>query len=106
MHKVVFFLRFRDDIDRADAERDFAGRHAELVLAVPGLVRYVQNPVVTAATLAGADDERPWVDAFAALWFADRDAFAIDDGGDVMGVNAGHFEGRGLNLWEWNLPSN
>jgi uncharacterized protein (TIGR02118 family) len=76
MHKIVIFLRFRDDVDRAEAERRFAGPHAELVLEVPGLLRYVQNPVVTAATLAGADDEQSWVDAFVAMWFADGDGLA------------------------------
>ncbi len=75
MHKVVYFLRFRDDVDRAEAERRFAEDHAELVLAVPGVVRYVQNPVVTSATLAGATEERPVADAFATIWFADRDAY-------------------------------
>jgi len=75
MHKTAFFLRFRDDLDHAEADRHFATEHAALVLAVPGVVRYVQNPVVAAATLAGADAERPWVDAFSAIWFADRDAY-------------------------------
>ncbi len=75
MHKVVFFLRFRDDIDRTEAERHFAEEHAALVLKVPGVVRYVQNPVVTTATLAGVAEGRPAVDGFAALWFEDRDAF-------------------------------
>jgi uncharacterized protein (TIGR02118 family) len=75
MHKVVFFLRFRDDVDRAEAERRYAEEHAELVLAVPGVLRYVQNTVVTSATLAGTAAERPAADTYAAMWFADRDAF-------------------------------
>jgi uncharacterized protein (TIGR02118 family) len=75
MHKIVFFLRFRDDVDRSEAERRFAGEHADLVKAIPGVVRYVQNPVVTSATLAGADSDRPAVDAFAAVWFAGRDTY-------------------------------
>jgi uncharacterized protein (TIGR02118 family) len=75
MHKVVFFLKFRDDVDRADADQHYAAEHAELVLDVPGVVRYVQNPVVTTATLEGATKERPAVDGFSAIWFADRDDF-------------------------------
>jgi len=75
MHKIVFFLRFREDVDRAEAERRFAGDHAELVLAIPGLLRYVQNDVLTASTNAGVSSEKPVVDAFAAMWFADRDAY-------------------------------
>ena len=80
MHKIVFFLRFRSEIDRAEAERRYADEHAALVLAVPGVVRYVQNPVLTAATLAGVDAAPPWVDTFDALWFADRDAYLAATG--------------------------
>lgn len=75
MYKIVFFLRFRQDVDRANAERRFAGDHADLGLAIPGLLRYVQNPVLTASTNAGVSSEEPLVDAFAAMWFADRDAY-------------------------------
>jgi uncharacterized protein (TIGR02118 family) len=75
MHKVVFFLRYRDDADLGEAQRRFAAEHSRLVLAVPGVVRYVQNPVVTSATLAGVAGERPAADTYAAIWFADRDAY-------------------------------
>ncbi|MGH2850822.1 MAG: EthD family reductase [Solirubrobacteraceae bacterium] len=75
MHKIVFFLRFRSDVDRAEAERRYADEHSALVLAVPGVVRYVQNPVLTAATLAGVDAAPPWVDGFSAIWFEDRGAY-------------------------------
>jgi hypothetical protein len=76
MHKIVFFLRFREDVDRAAAESRFAGDHAQLVLAIPGLLRYVQNDVLTASTNAGVSSEKPLVDAYAAMWFADREAYA------------------------------
>lgn len=62
-------------MDRAEAERRFAGDHGQLVLAIPGLLRYVQNRVLTASTNAGVSSEKPLVDAFAAMRFADRDAF-------------------------------
>ena len=80
MYKIVFFLRFREDRDRAEGERRFAGDHAQLVLAIPGLLRYVQNRVLTASTNAGVSSEKPLVDAFAAMWFADRDAFVAASG--------------------------
>jgi hypothetical protein len=35
MHKVVFFLRYRDDADLGEAQRRFAAEHSRLVLAVP-----------------------------------------------------------------------
>ena len=75
MHKVVYFLRYRDDVDRPEAERRFAQEHAALILAVAGVVRYVQNPVVTSATLAGVASERPVADVFSTIWFADREAY-------------------------------
>ena len=42
---------------------------------MPGVVRYVQNPVLTAVSLAGVDAAPPWVDVFSAIWFEDRDAY-------------------------------
>ena len=75
MHKVVFFLKFRNDVDRAEADRHFAQEHAALVLEVPGLVRYVQNPLVTSATLAGTSEAAPVADGFAAMWFEDREGY-------------------------------
>jgi len=75
MYKIVFFLRFRADVDRADADRRFAGDHAQLALAIPGLLRYVQNKVLTASNNTGVSRDKPLVDAFAAMWFADRGAY-------------------------------
>ena len=51
MHKVVWFVKFRADGDRAELDRRWATDHAALCVKVPGVVRYVQNPVVTTATL-------------------------------------------------------
>jgi len=75
MWKVVFFLRYRDDVDRAEAERRFAGSHAEIVLETPGLLRYVQNSVLDTGGPGQSAGGRPLADAYAAMWFADRDAY-------------------------------
>ena len=75
MHKVVWFVRFREDADREELDRRWATEHAELCAQVPGVVRYVQNPVVTKATLEGAADGTPPFDGFSAFWWEDRDAY-------------------------------
>ena len=75
MHKVVWFVKFRPDGDRAELDRRWATDHAALCVQVPGVQRYVQNPVVTTATLEGATDGPPPWDGFAAFWWADRDAY-------------------------------
>jgi uncharacterized protein (TIGR02118 family) len=75
VHKVVWFVKFRPDGDREELDRRWATEHAELVLKVPGLERYVQNYVVTTATLEGAVDGPPPFDGFSAYWWADRDAY-------------------------------
>jgi uncharacterized protein (TIGR02118 family) len=75
VHKVVWFVRFRQDRDRDEIDRRWANEHAALCLKVPGVQRYVQNPVVTTATLEGASDGPPPFDGFAAFWWADRDSY-------------------------------
>jgi uncharacterized protein (TIGR02118 family) len=98
MWKVVFFLRYRDDMDRAEAERRFAGSHAEIVLETPGLLRYVQNSVLDTGGPGQSAGGRPLADAYAAMWFADRDAYlaatqtpqwqrAAEDAGEIFDVD-------------------
>jgi uncharacterized protein (TIGR02118 family) len=79
MHKVVWFVKFRSDGDRAEQERRWANEHAALVVKVPGVERYVQNETVTGTTREGSPVDPPF-DGFAAFWFADRDAYlaAVD----------------------------
>ena len=44
MLKHTSFLKFRPELDRDDADRRWRDELGPLVLAVPGLERYVQNP--------------------------------------------------------------
>jgi uncharacterized protein (TIGR02118 family) len=110
VHKVVWFVRFRQDRDREEMDRRWAGEHAALCVAVPGVVRYVQNPVVTTATLEGAVDGPPPFDGFAAFWWKDRDAYlaaldtpewqaVMDDGREIFDTEW-TLDGRGAEIEE------
>jgi uncharacterized protein (TIGR02118 family) len=72
VHKVVWFVKFLGD--RGDADRRWA-MHGSLWLALPGVVRYVQNPTITAATLEGVSAADPPFDGFSAAWWPDREAY-------------------------------
>jgi uncharacterized protein (TIGR02118 family) len=91
------FVRFRKDRDREEMDRRWANEHAALCAKVPGLERYVQNPVVTTATLEGATDAPPPFDGFGAFWWRDRDAYlaametpewqaVVEDAGEIFDV--------------------
>jgi uncharacterized protein (TIGR02118 family) len=110
VHKVVWFVKFRSDGDRAELDRRWATDHAALCVKVPGVLRYVQNPVVTTATLAGASDAPPPFDGFAAFWWADRDSYlaamdspewqaVMEDGRDLFDVQW-TLDGRGAEIEE------
>jgi uncharacterized protein (TIGR02118 family) len=110
VHKVVWFVRFRQDRERAELDRRWATEHAALCAAVPGVVRYVQNPVVTTATLEGAVDGPPPFDGFAAFWWEDRDAYlaamdspewqaVMDDSAELFDVGW-TLDGRGAEMEE------
>lgn len=73
MHKVVWFVKFRSDPEVVD--RRWATTHGSLCLAVPGVMRYVQNSTVTAATLDGVSRDHPPFDGFSAMWWPDRESY-------------------------------
>ena len=62
MLKHTSFLKFRAELDRDDADRRWRDELGPLVLAVPGLERYVQNPVVITTTNDGAVEGPPGSD--------------------------------------------
>ena len=110
MQKVVWFVKFKPDGDRAEQDRRWATDHAALCVRVPGVRRYVQNPVVTTATLAGVSDgPAPW-DGFSAFWWDDRDAYlaamespeweaVMEDGRELFDVEW-TLDGRGAEIEE------
>ena len=73
-HKLVFIMRFREDIDRDEAARHWREVHGPLALAQPGVIRYVQNLVTGAIGDGGAigppQDAR--FDGLAEVWFEDE----------------------------------
>src|SRR5688572_15668486 len=75
MIKHTTFLRFRPELDREDADRRWRAELGPLALALPGLERYVQNPVVITTTNDGAVDGPPGFDGLTSMWFTDMAAF-------------------------------
>ncbi len=75
MLKTVWFVRFRDGADPTEGDRLWAEEHGPMILGLPGVLRYVQNRSVSAATLEGATPERPPFDGFAAIWWASREQY-------------------------------
>ncbi len=75
MLKTVWFVRFCDGVDPAEGNRVWAQEHAEMVLELPGIVRYVQNESLSATAVEGVAPERPAFDGFAAIWWASREQY-------------------------------
>jgi uncharacterized protein (TIGR02118 family) len=68
MFKRVTILRWREDLDRRQALDRWRNRHAELVSAVPGVVRYVQRP----AAFGAAVGSEPELLGIGEVWFHTR----------------------------------
>jgi uncharacterized protein (TIGR02118 family) len=73
--KVVWFARFRSDIDRAEANDHWANVHGPIALKAPGIDRYVQNFVTGAIVNSKITDEPAAFDGFSECWFADEAAY-------------------------------
>ncbi len=66
INKIAFVLQRRANLDRATALAEWTKlRHTCLVLKIPGLMRYVQNRVVSAGEPVG--------DGIGEFWFDDAD---------------------------------
>jgi uncharacterized protein (TIGR02118 family) len=68
-------MKFRPDIERADADRRWLDDLGPIQLSLPGLERYVQNPVAITTTNDGAVEGPPGFDATTSMWFTDMEAF-------------------------------
>ncbi len=75
MLKTVWFARFREGLDPAVANQRWAEDHAQLMLRLPGVARYVQNVSVSVAASTGASEEKPPFDGFSAVWWLDRSSY-------------------------------
>jgi uncharacterized protein (TIGR02118 family) len=74
--KVVWFLRFRADLEHEEANDHWLNRHGRLVREVPGLGRHLQNYVLGSLGLCGISDEPVVFDGFSEFWFQSKEAFA------------------------------
>ena len=75
MFKVGFIGRYLPDVDAATGRARWAGPHAELTAAVPGVVKYRLNFPTQNVVLLGVTDEPTRFSGYACIWFADESAF-------------------------------
>ncbi|MBI5088311.1 MAG: EthD domain-containing protein [Actinobacteria bacterium] len=75
MIKHTAFVKFRPELERAEADRRWADEVGPLELVLPGLERYVQNTVVITTTNEGAVAGPPGFDGMTSMWFTDMGAF-------------------------------
>jgi uncharacterized protein (TIGR02118 family) len=77
---VLTWFRRRGDLSVADFRSYWRDEHPRAVLGLPGLRRYVQNPV----TDQSYDGRRPWCDGVAQTWWDDVDALRAQRGTDEL----------------------
>ena len=76
MYKVVWITKFRKGEDREEMQRRWLEVHGPLVLATPGLLRYVQNHWEDTNPWSGAEgDDEVAFDGHAEAWFESEQAF-------------------------------
>jgi uncharacterized protein (TIGR02118 family) len=92
MYKVVWFARFPQQLQGADARRYWAEHHGPLA-ASTGIERYVQNHVTgPVPAVSGVPEETTSFDGYSCGWWTDRAAYdatmaspewkAVEDDGD------------------------
>jgi uncharacterized protein (TIGR02118 family) len=67
--KVVWFARFKPDLDREEASRHWREEHGGIALEIPGIGRYLQNFVVSGLDVDGERSESLAYDGFSECWF-------------------------------------
>ena len=80
LYKVVWLVKFRQDMPREDVLRWWRGQHAAIAKETPGMVRYVQNHWIAPLDPATAlpDHERePVFDGHAEHRFESREAYEL-----------------------------
>jgi len=101
-YKVVWIVRFKEGMSRADGRRHWREVHGPIFKSL-GIDRYVQNHVVgtIAVDVGGADEIAVGFDGFSECWFKDERQFldavesdtwavAVEDGLNVFDMT---------NLW-------
>lgn len=74
MIKVIFLLKFRSDLDKADVRRWWLNDHGALALRNLGMKRYVQNHWIAPIDAEHAAGGMPY-DGCVEVWFEDREAY-------------------------------
>lgn len=72
MVKLTWYARFKPGLDREDARRRWREDHGPMCLEVPGIRRYVQSHVVTAATNEGTIEAPSAFDGSSSAWWESR----------------------------------
>ena len=76
MYKVIWLVKFRQDVPRDEVLRWWRGRHGEIAARTPGMARYVQSHWT-----AGLDPATqlpagpPAFDGHAEHWFPSKEAY-------------------------------
>ena len=84
MIKVLTWFRRRPDLARDAFLSHWREHHPEVVLALPGLRRYIQNPT----TESGYRKGEPFCDGVAETWWDDLDALRAQRGTEAMAAVA------------------
>lgn len=110
MVKLTWYARFKHGVDPEDGYRRWREDHGPRCLEVPGIKRYVQNHVVTAATNQGVIEDPSGFDGFSSAWWEDGAALEAamrsrewarlhEDAEDLFDV-AWTFQGRAAKIEE------
>lgn len=78
MYKVIWLVKFRQDVPRDDVLRWWRGHHGDLAAATPGMVRYVQNHWVAPLdvdTRLAVPGVEPRFDGHAEHWFESLESY-------------------------------
>ncbi len=75
MYKVGFIGRYLPGIDAAAGRAQWAGPHAHLTAAVPGVVKYRLNFATQNVVLLGVTDDPTRFSGYACIWFEDESTF-------------------------------
>jgi uncharacterized protein (TIGR02118 family) len=73
--KHTSFVKFKSTLAPGEGDRWWRDEFGPLVVALPGIQRYVQNPVVSASDKAGALDGPPAFDGLGEMWWHDMESF-------------------------------
>jgi len=78
VYKVIWLVKFRNDMPKEEVLAWWRGRHGDLAKATPGMIRYVQSYWAAAldhSTQLEDPNSEPAFDGHAEHWFESREAY-------------------------------